>query len=177
MSIKSKVRELLSNPLLDDKDFEKGLMNVIYENNKENTLSLFLTIQELDKRRMERELQLQSMAVSSGMHSLTHLIRLITENKTSKKAKLFIEMLLNGEGGLSYIIDIGKAVFPKGRPTTHSSNGRWFFEKLEQQIVSNRDSFNKDGDSYSWATNYNHIDFINLVLENYDNRKKDETCQ
>ncbi len=173
--MRKKLLEIIQNPLLDDSMIESKLMDMVYERNKGKTLQMFLKIQELDKQRIERELNLQMMAVSSGMHSLTHIIRLLTENKTSRKAKLFIEMLLNGEGGLSYIIDIGKAVFPKGKPTTHSNNGRWFFDKLEQQIVNNRESFKSGGDSYSWATNYNHLDFINLILENYDNKESEDS--
>lgn len=141
------------------------MLNIIYNKNKENTLSLFLQIQNKDKQRIEAEKMLLYRGLESGMHSFSHLARELLENKTSKQAKGFLKYALK-ENNLAYLIDICKAYFPSGNSKGASENGKWFFSKFKEMLERTKKDYEKDGDSYRWAKSFDHLVYINLVLNN-----------
>lgn len=163
MDIRTQLEKILNNPLHTDKDINASLLHVVYEQNKGNTLELFLNIQELDKKRIRAENQLLYRGVESGMHSFSSLARTFLDNKTSHKAKSLLKFMLE-ENNAPYLIDVCKAYFPSGESKGASNNGVWFFDKFKDMLLVNKDNYDKDGKDYKWAKMFNHLEYIELVL-------------
>ena len=164
--IKQILSEALKNPFLnDDAGWERYLLELIYERNKENTMNLFLRISELDKKRLREEKMVLYHGLENGMHSFVHLSRLLMEEKTSRQAKDMLKHVFEGSD-LTYILPICKAYFPDAKLHNASNNGRWFLNKFRDLVQRNKADFEEGGKSYDWAKINKHLDYIKLVLEN-----------
>lgn len=168
--MRKKLETILDNAqFLTDKQLESALINLIYEKNKDNTLNLFLRIQELDKERIQKENNRLYRGLESGMHMFSSLSRSFLESKS--EASSYLKEALDGDN-ISHLIIVCKSYFPKGKSDGASNNGKWFFSKFTDMLVKHRKKYEDGGEYYSWAKNQGHTEYINLVLENID--KADE---
>jgi len=78
------------NSGLSDSQIESELLNIIYERKKENMMTVFLQIQDLDKKRVQQENNLLYRGLEDGMHSLAGLSRELLDGKTKLKLCLII---------------------------------------------------------------------------------------
>lgn len=162
--MRKELEKILNNPFLTDNGVESEVLKLIYSKNKENTLNLFLKIQELDKKRIEEENMILYRGLEDGMHSLTSVCKHLLEEKTSRKAKDYAKILFK-EVNIAYLINICKAYFPEGNSKGASNNGKWFFEKFKEMVINNKEKYLEGGDSYKWVQMQGHESYINKILK------------
>lgn len=139
------------------------LMNIIYDEYKGKTLKLFLEIQDLDNKKKEDKLTEYYLGTEESMNMSCHIARSLLEEKTSRQAKDIAKYLFNGDN-IASLITICKVYFSTGDCTGASNNGRWFFNKFKDMLISNKEKYSLGGDSRNWADNFNHSKYIDLVL-------------
>ena len=170
MELKNKLKKLIEIPLPNEEMLMRELVGIVYNEYKENTLKLFLEISELDKERLRKEKQILYKGLEDGMHNLSAISSNLLECKTSKQAKNFASHIFESSNP-AMIINICKAYFPNAEPGNASGSGAWVFEKFKNIVLNNKEDFQEGGKSYDWAEIYNHSDYINLIIEKYDNLK------
>lgn len=166
MKIKEKLQQLLElTPFITEEILIEEMLNIVYSYHKKNTLKLFLQIQELEKKRIQEENNLLYRGLQDAMHLGAHGARELLENKTSKQAKDYFKCVFKSKN-IAYVINICKAYFPNGTSEGASNNGKWFFEQFVTILKENKDRYLEGGKSYEWAKIFDHLNYINLVLEN-----------
>ncbi len=170
-SIKEELISIVSlSGVLPDKEIEGLLLDlIIYKRNKENTLKLFLEIQDRDKKRIKEENQKLYMGIESAMHNFAGVSKYLMEGKNSRKAKEYLKMILS-EKNIAYLINICKAYFPNGTSKGASNLGKWFFEQFTNMIKEHGHLYLEGGEDHKWAKRFDHVDYIKLVIENMDEK-------
>jgi len=157
------------NSGLSDSQIESELLNIIYERKKENMMTVFLQIQDLDKKRVQQENNLLYRGLEDGMHSLAGLSRELLDGKTKAKALSYYKMVFE-DGNIAHLIGVCKAYFPSGKSDGASNNGVWFFKKFTELLVKNKEEYMKGGSSFRWTEMYKHAEYISLVLKNLEEK-------
>ena len=166
--LKNLINNMESNLLFDTSDNSlvlKEMVNVLFNHTDGNLLTFFMIIDKLSKDKRQKELNEMYQGLQDGMHSQAMLSRHLLEDKTSKQAKDFAKFYFNyKDGDIASLINIAKAYFKDGTANGASNSGHWWFEQFVKILKSNKDKYLEKGSSYKWACNYNHIDYIKLVL-------------
>lgn len=163
--IENYIQNIKSNPFysLTDNDVRHNIIQILHDHYDGNLLSSFLEIEQLNKEKLQKEKDLLYFGLEDAMHNLSSVSRHLLEDSTSRQAKNYAKVLFT-EDNLAYIIRIAKAYFPKGTCEGASINGKWFFNTFKDLLIKHKDKYLKGGDSYNWVCNFEHIDYINLVL-------------
>lgn len=173
-SLKEKIKKianLIELGLIDnDEILNITLINEIYEYNKENTLKLFLKIQEFEHNRLKKENNKYYKATVESLNIHAHLSMLLLEEKTSRQAKNYVNYILNSDN-IASIIDVCKVIFPKGNAIGHNKVQIWFFDKFVNMIKNNLCQYQKGGKSRKWADNFDHTEYIDKIIELHINKK------
>ena len=143
------------------------IVQFVYDRYKENTLTLFLQIQELDKKSKDKEYLFLYQGLQDAVHGMSGLARDIIENKTKMQVNERVKFYFK-EDNIAMLIQICKAYFPSGNCNGASTSGKWFFEKFKEILIRHKSKYIKGGDSYQWTINMGHNDYIDLVLNNKD---------
>jgi len=145
----------------------KTIVEYIYSQYKDDTLKLFLTLQELEKKEIKKEKEILHFGLQDAMHGLSALGSSLLEEKTSRQAKATAKFYFRSEN-LANLINICKPYFPDGVAGNASASGEWFFKQFVNLLIKHKDKYTKGGDSYDWVKQYDHEEYINLVLKNND---------
>jgi hypothetical protein len=172
--LRKKILSLINSPFpISDSEIESKLISIIYERKKDDMMTLFLQVQDLDKKRIQRENQKLYRGLEDGMHSLAGISRELVDGKTRAKALSYYNMIFEGDN-LAHLISICKAYFPSGKSNGASNSGVWFFNKFTDILVNNLDEYTEGGKSFQWTETHNHAEYISLVLENLKENKIEE---
>ena len=168
--IENCIQNIKSNPFYNptDNNIRNDIIQILHDHYDGNLLNSFLVIEQLNKVKLQKEKDLLYRGLEDGMHNLTSVCKSLLEDKTSKQAKEFAKTFFV-ENNLAYIINIAKGYFPKGHSKGASTNGKWFFDAFKALLIKHKDKYLKGGSSYDWACRFEHINYINLVLENAKN--------
>jgi len=166
--MKEKLQQLLSYLELGipEDDVEKELLNFIYFKNKENTLNLFLRIQELDRQRIKEENNFYFQGLQDSLGSLGVIGEELLNKKDPKKAKAFAEFIFNENP--SYLINCCKVYFPNAKSNGGSGATKFVMDKLVEMIRKNKSKYIKGGDSYDWTVMFKHDKYIELIIKEYN---------
>ncbi len=159
--------DIIDNADNGEKYVNQDMLQYLYDINKENTLTLFLNIQELERKEQKQELQTMYMGLESSMHNFSNLSRRLLEDKTSRQAKASAEEYIES-GNLAYLIYICKAYFADGEYNGASNSGKWVLDSFINILRNNKAKYIEGGDSYDWAKNHGHEDYINLIIQKYN---------
>jgi len=150
--------------VLSDSEVNREVIKLIYKHTEGNLLPLILEVDNLNKEKSKEKELLLYQATEQGMHDFSCISKHVLEDINIRQARKYTKVFLE-EDNLAYIIYIVKAYFPNGNAEGASNNGRWFFNKFKDMLVKHKDKYLEGGSSYDWACNYNHIDYIKLVLK------------
>ena len=150
--------------VLPDSHIDSLMLDLVYSRNKENTMKLFLEIQEKDKKRIKKKNQKLYMGLEGAMNSFVGLSRALLDGKNKRKANDYLDLIIK-DGNIAYMIDVCKAYFPDGKPGGASNNGRWYFEQFKNMLLENKENFEEGGKDRRWAKSFDHLDYIELVLK------------
>lgn len=167
MKLKDKLKELVELfEIIGEKQVLNKLTNIIYDEYGENTLNLFLTIQQLDIQQVKIKQQELYRGMEFAMHSSSAMGRHLLEDKTSRQAKEYAKYVFTPkDANIASIIYTCKAYFIDGKSNGASNNGKWYFDKLIEILKTNKKDYLKGGKSYDWAINNDVADYIELVIK------------
>lgn len=163
LNIRKKLNEMLCNPLINESEYSRIVLGIVYDEHKEDTMAMFVQIQEKDKKRLRKEELKLKMAVENSMHSFIHIAKALLENKTSHKAKAFAKYAVDDDD-ITYLIDTCKVYFPDGKAKYAAPNAKWFLDKFIQILKKHKDKWIEGGSSRDWAVQFGHAEYIDLVL-------------
>lgn len=169
-SIKQKLQKIIDFPLYTDNDIVGELVNIVYDNYKENMLDLFLIISEKDKNRIKEEKNILYHGLQESMHNLSGIANDLLNQKTSRQAKDQTKYLFESDN-IASLIQTCKAYFPDGTAKGASNSGKWFFETFKENVIKNKEHYLEGGKYYSWTQGSGNEDYIKLVL-GIDNKNK-----
>ena len=168
MAIKNKLKVLIDHSLLTDEMIVDKLIDIVYAEHKQNTLKLFLDIQERERKEMEVERNLMYMGLLSALGNLGIIGKHLLEDKTSREAKAFTKELFEGDN-IAYLLDAIKVAFPKGKVTNHSGAMTWVFDKFLKTFMLHSNMY-LNGISRGWAKTFNHTEYLNKVFNNHKDK-------
>jgi len=166
MNIKQELINLVNSPFYGESEYVSALIGIVYRKHQGDTLKLFLKIQEMDRLRIAEENQLLYRGLEDGMHMFSQIAQALEENRDSRKAKNYLTMVLSGNPSPYALINICKAYFKTGNAEGASDAGRWFFNEFKKIIEETKEKYQEGGSNYDWAKRCDHLDYINLVLDN-----------
>ena len=169
MAIRTKLKMLIDHSLLTDEMIVDKLVDIVYDAYKKDTLKLFLTLQEIERKEMEIERNNMYMGLTDSLGNLGIISQHLLEDKTSREAKAFTKELFEGDN-IGYIMNAIKAAFPKGKVTNHNGAMVWVFNKF-RDIVLKHSSMYLNGASKGWAMIFNHLPYLKKVF-NIHNKDK-----
>jgi hypothetical protein len=150
----------------DDKTIIDKLIKLVYGFYQENTFPLFLAIQKLERDKMKEEVAIMYGGLEDSMNNFVSMARPLLEDKNNR-AKLMAKEIMFSDN-LAYLIRICKAYFPDGKPHTAAQNGRWMLDAFVQILKENKSKYIIGGSSYDWAKNFGYVDYINLIIKEYN---------
>lgn len=147
---------------------EKGtclsiLEDILYEKYKDDPSRLFTNI----NNRIISEQKKQQENIIKGLSDAVQHASMFMEyfvNGESEEAKSVIETIIFSNN-ISFVINICKAYFPNGDYGFAPQASRWFFDKSVELILKEKDRYLETGDSYTWAVQYGHIEYIKLIIK------------
>lgn len=147
-------------------DFILGeFIELFYKHTSGNLFTHFLLIDKLVKKEQKDEILKMHFGVQDGMHNMASLSMKLLENKSEVKAKNVAKYYFRDSDGLPHLINIAKAYFQNGTAKGASMAGKWWFDNFLCVLKDNSARYLKGGKSYGWAKDFNHLDYIELVLE------------
>lgn len=165
---KEKLIQIINNPFLkNDGDYEEVLIKLLYDVNKENTMNLFLRIQELDRKRIAVELLEWKIAAESTMNNFVGVSKKLLENKTSKQAKKYLDFIFDDDEVIVHLIHFCKIYFKDGTSKGSSNNGQWYFDKFKDSLLRTKEKWLPDGVNHNWVLKHEHEEYIKLILANH----------
>jgi len=151
---------------LPEEDVMGFIIDYVYSNKKENTLDLFLKIQELDRLRVKEENNLLYRGLEESMSNFGIIARHLVEDKTSRQAKDTTNHLCLGDN-LASLIRSCMAFFPDGeRGGTARSTG-WILLKLVDILKNHKEKYIEGGINYSWSCMMGYDNYIALIIEKH----------
>lgn len=153
----------LQNPLMTDKELVKTLVGIVYNEHQDNTLNLFLQIQELDKKRIKAENQKLYLGLQDAVHNLSSYMSCAEKRDWDKL--LTIHEMYTDDGNLAHLIQICKAYFPEGNSKGASNSGKKFFDVFANLVKRYQNNYIPEtGTSHNWAKQFDYLDYLKLVL-------------
>jgi len=145
------------------------LKDIIWDEYRENSMELFLKIQERERLEAKELLNLTRNGLQDAMHLVSNFSEYSINNKLAKCKSLTNDIIF-GEN-IANIIHIMRAYFPKGNDVFASKAGKSLFNKFVEQLLKCKEYYVVGGKHRDWADRYGHSEYIDLVLSNYDNNK------
>ena len=162
-----KAAAIITNPFFTDKEMSTVLLDLIYEQHGDNTMAMFVKIQELEKKRVKEERLLLYRGLQDGIHNFVGVARKLKEEKTKRQANDYLRIMFF-EDDICSMISTCKAYFPKGISRGASSNGKWYFETFLNVLRKHGEKYKEGGDSYNWVKNNDHEDYLELIFKILD---------
>lgn len=165
--IKNLINNIESNIFIQDKDkvIINDLIELLYDHTNGNLLPYFMLIDKISKDKHKKELNEMYQGLQDGMHSMASLSSKLLENKSEVKAKNLAKYYFRDPEGFSSLINIAKAYFRDGTSKGCSWGGKWWFDNFLSILKEEKNKYLEGGSSHNWAKNYNHLEYIKLVLE------------
>lgn len=149
-----------------DIQFVKSILEAIVNSGTVNTTAIILNIVQKREDNLKEENRKAFMALDMATTTLASLSKSLDENKTSRKAKVCMDMFL--EDNYAVLAHIFKVYAPKANADGHSEVVKWLFGKLEQMVID-RDNSEK-GIDYNWAKDFDLDKYFKTILENDNER-------
>lgn len=149
---------------ISDGTITSSIINILYNHYQGNLFKIVMEIDNSAKEKAKEKELILYKGVEDGMHNFSSLAHHILEDTNIRKARRFAKFFLE-EDNIAMTINIMKAYFPGGTCKGASTNGQWFFNKFKEMLTKNKDKYLEGGNSYDWACNYKHIDYIRKLLK------------
>lgn len=151
--------------VLDEDYVHNKLIDYVYNHHKENTMKIFLAIQENERSEMKDKLRYYRWGIEESAGHLAILSKDV-ENKKIKSAKDSVSFWFNEEN-VAHIINTCRVIFPNAEYDGAAQAHRWIFDKFVSILKEHKHLYIEGGESRGWADNFGYAEYIDLVIEKH----------
>lgn len=145
-----------ANGMFTNKVAEKMLLQFLYDNSEMNVMEMILQLNECEKQKTDETILLKNMGLNDATGYLGN----------SK----FLKGYSNSDG-IVQLINVVRAFFPKGNSKNASKSQLRLFNHFKDLLVKHEHEYT-EGKSKWWADNFDHMDYIKLVIAQSKEKNK-----